>query len=94
MHTLVIYDISDDEIRSRVSDACKRFGLSRIQKSAFMGYITSAARKELISALKRILGDNDGNIQIFVICRADLSLRTILGKPYPEYTKDLSEYLV
>ncbi len=59
-----------------------------------MGNITSAARKELIAALRRVLGDADGNIQIFVICRADLSLKVTLGKPYPEYTRDLSEYLV
>jgi len=94
MHTLVIYDISDNDIRSRVSDICKRFGLSRIQRSAFMGYLTSASRKELIAALRRVLGNANGNIQIFDICRADLSLRTIIGKPYPEYTKELSEYLV
>ena len=94
MHTLVIYDISDDDIRSKVSDICKRFGLSRIQRSAFLGNISSGARKELVAALRRVLGNADGNIQIFVICNADFSLRITIGKPYPKYICDLSEYLV
>lgn len=85
LQTLVVYDISDDTTRLKVSDACKRFGLARIQRSAFMGPLTSARRKELAAALRRILGDADGNIQIFVICRADLALREVIGKPFEAY---------
>jgi CRISPR-associated protein Cas2 len=84
MKTLVIYDISDDDIRLKVSEVCKNFGLSRIQKSAFIGYLTSLRRKELSTILKKILGENDGNIQIFVICNADLALREIIGKEFKE----------
>jgi len=79
MITLVIYDITDDIIRNRIAKACKQFGLSRIQKSAFLGDLPSARRKELISRLRRILGDSKGNIQIFVLCRADFALREIIG---------------
>ena len=88
MQTLIVYDISDDEIRLRVSEACKRFGLARIQRSTFLGYLSSMRRKELAAALRRILGDADGNIQIFVICRADLALREVIGKPFEEYAKE------
>ncbi|MEM0011366.1 MAG: CRISPR-associated endonuclease Cas2 [Candidatus Bathyarchaeia archaeon] len=88
MQTLVVYDISDDEIRLRVSEACKRFGLARIQRSTFLGYLSSMRRKELAAALRRILGDADGNIQIFVICKADLALREVIGKPFEEYAKE------
>lgn len=94
MQTLVIYDISDDDIRLRVSNLCKRFGLARIQKSAFMGWMTSSLRKELRTALKRTLGEADGNIQIFVICRADLALREVIGKPYEAYAKGAEDILV
>ncbi len=87
MQTLVIYDISDDEVRLRVSEACKKFGLTRIQRSAFLGKISSAERKELAALLKRILGDGDGNIQIFVICRSDMALRQVIGKPVEKYAK-------
>lgn len=84
MRTLVIYDISDDRIRLAVSELCKNFGLSRIQKSAFLGRLSSSRRKELSSALRRTLGNSEGNIQIFVICEADLALREIIGREYPE----------
>ena len=87
MQTLVVYDISDDEIRLKVGETCKRFGLARIQRSTFLGNLTSMQRKELIAALRRILGNADGNIQVFVICRADLALREIIGKPFEEYAK-------
>lgn len=88
VQTLVVYDISDDEIRFKVSETCKRFGLARIQRSTFLGYLSSTRRKELAAALRRILGDAEGNIQIFVICRADLALREVLGKPFEEYAKE------
>lgn len=69
MITLVIYDISDDRTRLRVANLCKRFGLSRIQRSAFLGDITSSRRKELVKKLRRFKGE--GNIQVFVICKPD-----------------------
>jgi len=94
MHTLVIYDIEEDDVRMKVSDVCKRFGLTRIQKSAFMGWLTSSARKELTVALRKVFDDATGNIQIFVICRADLSLRKVIGKPYEEYSREAGEVLV
>ncbi len=79
MKTLVIYDITDDEIRYAVSEACKNFGLSRIQKSAFLGTLSSSRRKELKARLENILGNEKGNIQIFVLCNACLALREIIG---------------
>ena len=33
----VIYDISENRIRSRVAKLCKNYGLFRVQKSAFLG---------------------------------------------------------
>ncbi len=85
MQTLVIYDISDDSVRLNVSNVCKRFGLARIQRSAFMGPLSSSSRKELIAALKRVLGEADGNVQVFVMCRADLAIREVFGKPFEAY---------
>ena len=79
MNTLVIYDITDDELRNKISQTCKDYGLVRIQKSAFLGNINSQRRKSLTKSLERRLGSNLGNIQIFVICNADMRLRKIIG---------------
>ncbi|MCS7125533.1 MAG: CRISPR-associated endonuclease Cas2 [Aigarchaeota archaeon] len=80
MYTLVIYDITDDEIRLKVAEACKEVGLARIQKSAFIGLIDSQKRKNLKIKLKRILGSSKGNIQFFTICEADIANREIIGE--------------
>jgi len=79
MITLVIYDITDDGIRNKVAKTCKIFGLCRIQKSAFLGDLTSARRKDLILRLRRILGDSRGRIHVFVLCKADYALREEIG---------------
>lgn len=81
MYTLVIYDITDDELRLKVAAACKEVGLVRIQKSAFLGMIDSQRRKSLELRLGKILGSHKGNIQIFVICEADMVHRKIIGEP-------------
>ena len=33
----VIYDISEDKVRNKISNICKGYGLYRVQKSAFLG---------------------------------------------------------
>lgn len=79
----MIYDISDDRLRLKVGQACKSFGLSRIQRSAFLGAIPSGARKELAARLEALAKEEEtANIQIFVICDPDMALRIELGKPY------------
>lgn len=87
---MVIYDISDDNLRNAVSEVCKDFGLLRIQRSAFIGNLTSSRRKELRDKLKEVLGDSNGNIQLFAICQADMALREIIGKEISEEVPSIS----
>jgi len=54
LSTLVIYDIEDDRARTRVSEACKDFGLERLQFSCFRGKLTQNKREELRERLCRI----------------------------------------
>jgi len=82
MFTLVIYDITEDNLRTEVAQACKTHGLVRVQKSAFLGQISSSLRKELIAILKNIVEESNNNIQVYVICRPDISLKVELGKPF------------
>lgn len=82
MFTLVIYDISDDELRAKVAQACKRFGLVRVQRSAFSGRISSSLRKELIAVLSKMVEEGEDNIQVYVVCEPDYTLRVELGKPF------------
>lgn len=57
MQTLVLYDVEDDRARTRVSDACRDFGLQRIQYSCFRGRLSRNKREELQERLREIQRD-------------------------------------
>ncbi len=76
MQTLVIYDIPSDKIRNKIGEACKDYGLARIQYSAFLGDINHNRRQELILRLRRTLGKSEGNIQVYPFCEKDVRLKT------------------
>lgn len=65
MRCLLIYDIPDDRARQKIADACLDYGLQRIQYSAFSGNLSRAHQRELMTEVKRRLGKNAGNIQLF-----------------------------
>ncbi len=75
MHTLVIYDITEDKIRNRIAEVCKDYGLRRIQWSAFLGKLSVNLREELHLKLVKTLKDNDGDIQLYPICSKDMNLK-------------------
>lgn len=57
MITLVLYDVEDDRARTRVSDACRDYGLQRIQYSCFRGRMSRNRREELKERLLEIQRD-------------------------------------
>ena len=75
MQCLVIYDIVEDKIRSKVADICEDYGLLRIQYSAFMGELNRNRQEELMQKLKRRIGRSPGNVQLYPICEKDIRLR-------------------
>lgn len=74
MKTLIIYDIPEDKIRTKIFEACKDYGLLHLQYSAFWGELNHNRRDELKQRFKRTLGRYDGKIHIFPICDKDVRL--------------------
>lgn len=74
MKTLVIYDIEDDKIRTKIFEACKDYGLTHVQYSAFFGDLNHNRREELIQRIRKTLGRKRGKISFFPICDKDLRL--------------------
>jgi CRISPR-associated protein Cas2 len=72
---LVVYDISDDRVRSKVADACLDYGLDRIQYSAFLGDLARTHQEELLLKIKKQLGRRAANVQLFPICEKDWRMR-------------------
>ncbi|MBV9300660.1 MAG: CRISPR-associated endonuclease Cas2 [Acidobacteriaceae bacterium] len=69
---VLIYDIEDDRLRTRVSEICLNYGLERIQFSAFFGKLNRNRRQELALRLQREVGKESGRIRIIPVCEQDL----------------------
>ncbi|MCD6164203.1 MAG: CRISPR-associated endonuclease Cas2 [Candidatus Baldrarchaeia archaeon] len=80
MRYLIVYDITDDGLRYKVAETLKDYGLTRIQYSAFIGFLRRNKLNSLIYDLKRLIGDSDENVQIYPICDTCFKGRREIGK--------------
>jgi len=72
MKCLVVYDIPDDKVRTKIADFCKDYGLLRIQYSAFLGDLNRNLQEEFMLKVKRKMGKKAGNVRLYPICDRDL----------------------
>lgn len=75
MRCLVIYDIPDDRVRTKVADLCLDYGLDRLQYSAFTGMLTRSQQEELLLQIRKKMGKRPGNVQVIPVCAADWAAR-------------------
>ena len=80
MKCLLVYDISNDRIRTKVADFCLDYGLDRIQFSAFLGDLARTHQEELLLKIKKQLGKRSGNVQLFPICEKDWRMRLAIDQ--------------
>jgi CRISPR-associated protein Cas2 len=78
---LIIYDITDDNLRALVAESLKDYGLQRIQYSAFIGRLRRDKLNSLIVDLKNLIKDLVENVQIYPICDTCFKGRREIGKP-------------
>lgn len=78
LHTLVIYDIEDDRLRTKAADRCLDYGLVRIQYSAFWGPLDANRRQELYLKLKDLLDGEHGRIVVLTVCQDDLAKAVLI----------------
>lgn len=71
----IFYDVQKDKVRGEVADACKDYGLARIQYSGFYGTLTRNKREEVALRLANILGSDAGAILIQPVCDKDYRAR-------------------
>ena len=90
--TLVLYDITHDSTRTRVSESCLDFGLLRFQYSAFQGRLTRNRREELALVLERHISVHGGSIALFPLCHSDWENRIHLFVEPPPLKRRLSLY--
>lgn len=84
MRMLVIYDVTDNDLREHVARKLKSMGLARVQKSAFIGALDSSARKDLKRWIKRQVEGRKANVQFYPLCRYCYSQKEEVGVPTVE----------
>lgn len=81
VRVLVVYDISDDGDRQRVSRTLEAWGLSRIQRSAFTGVLQRARVRDLARRVERLINTETDVVHIVPVQPADWARVLVLGKP-------------
>ena len=80
MQAVVLYDVPNDRLRTKVAALCADYGLQRIQYSAFLGPITRTRQEELLRKIRRQAGKQPLTVHLFVVCARDLDLRLELAQ--------------
>lgn len=79
MMTLVIYDISNDDDRTKLANMLQDFGLERIQYSGFKGELNSHDRQILTNQVRRFVTGERDSIYIIRLCNQCASLCQIVS---------------
>ncbi|GGP20808.1 hypothetical protein GCM10007981_10380 [Thermocladium modestius] len=82
LYLLVIYDISDNALRSKMASFLKSQGLERIQRSAFIGPATPSLARNVEAGVTRLVRGREGeiNVQLYLLTPACFNSRTIIGE--------------
>jgi CRISPR-associated protein Cas2 len=77
----VVYDITKDPLRYKVSERLKDYGLERIQYSAFHGELRKHEQRSLETDIKRLLNDGDetDSVIFFSLCNSCFNSRHEIG---------------
>ena len=81
MKVVVIYDISDDNVRLRVSKLLEAYGLSRIQRSAFVGDMMRARALDLARRLETIIDHETDVVHMVFVQPQNWPKTIVIGKP-------------
>jgi CRISPR-associated protein Cas2 len=78
IRVLVVYDVSDDKARKKISDACLDYGLDRQQYSLFTGLLKPTHLRELAKVLRPLL--KDGYVILLPVASDDWDRRVEIGQ--------------
>jgi len=88
--TIIIYDISENSLRTRVANVLMDYGCIRIQESAFSGILNHNTREKLRLRLEKMMHDREGNIQFYPLCSKCFSLKESIGEIYAIKEEDVT----
>ena len=77
----VIYDISENKVRSRVAKLCKNYGLFRVQKSAFLGDLNRNQSDSLALECEAVVEESD-SVHVFPMCEGCFDKIKLIGSGF------------
>jgi CRISPR-associated protein Cas2 len=80
LHTLLVYDITDDRIRTKIANICQDYGLDRIQYSAFYGRMNRTHQEELMRRVRRLVKNLPAKVQLIPIGQTEWDKRIEIGE--------------
>ena len=75
LHTLLVYDVTEDRIRTRIAAMCLDYGLDRIQYSAFYGRLSRTHQEELMRRVRRLVKNCPAKVQLIPVGQAEWDRR-------------------
>jgi CRISPR-associated protein Cas2 len=78
----VIYDITEDRARQKVSDRCKNYGLYRVQKSVFLGDLNSNDRDSLGIECEELIDTDRDSVYIFPMDDQSFKKVQLIGQAF------------
>ncbi len=94
MKVIVVYDITNDVLRGKISERLKDYGLERIQYSTFHGELPHHALRSLETDIRKLLNDGDekDSVLFFPLCSSCFKGRREVGakKEMKEYATEVS----
>jgi len=78
----VMYDIKNDNSRTKIAKACERSGLSRVQYSVFLGSIEPNEKDSLQVEIEDLMNEDEDSVYMFPMSKDELKATTLLGQAF------------
>ncbi|RZB29556.1 MAG: CRISPR-associated protein Cas2 [Candidatus Argoarchaeum ethanivorans] len=78
----VVYDITENKIRSRVARICLNKGLYRVQKSVFLGNLNHNERDSLALECEEIINPDVDSVYVFPMDNKSFKQVKLLGQAF------------
>ena len=78
----VIYDITENKVRQKVSNRCKSYGLYRVQKSVFLGDLNSNDRESLGLECEELIDTEKDSVYVFPMDEQSFKKVQLIGQAF------------
>jgi len=88
MKTLVIYDITEDDKRTKLLNHLRDYGLNHIQYSGFLGEVNPHDRHVLTREVEKYLSTENDSVYIIPLCDKCVKVCQIVSKTPMDMKED------